>query len=61
CYVIFVIQMQGVHLFSPNQETDPTFANALVQAAAQGVTVLAMDCTVTQDSMHINNPVPIKI
>ncbi len=61
CYVIFVIQMQGVTHFSPNIDTDPAFAKALQQAVEAGVRVIAMDCDVTPDSMVLRNPVNLKL
>ncbi len=58
-YVLFVIQMaQAVSLY-PNDETDPAFGQALREAAAGGVTILAMDCAVTPDSMTLRSPVPV--
>ncbi len=58
-YVLFVIQMENVAYLHPNDITDPAFSNALRQAASDGVTVLAMDCRVTPDSMEINKPVEV--
>lgn len=58
-YVLFVIQMADVEYLHPNDGTDPAFGKALREAAASGVTVLAMDCDVTEDSMVIRNPVPV--
>ncbi len=59
CYVFFVIQMRGVHSFSPNGDTDPAFAKALKQAAGAGVHVLAYDCHVTEGSMAMGDPVNV--
>ena len=39
----------------------PAFAAALREAAENGVTVLAMDCAVTADSMVIRNPVEVRL
>lgn len=58
-YVLFVIQMENVAYLHPNDITDPAFSNALRQAAADGVTILAMDCRVTPDSMELNKPVEV--
>lgn len=58
-YVLFVVQMSDVNYLHPNDATDPDFGRALREAAAQGVTVLAMDCAVTFDSMTIGKPVEI--
>ena len=60
-YVLFVIQMENVRYLHPNQVTDPAFAKALQEAAAAGVQVLAMDCTVTPGTMVINNPVEVRL
>ncbi len=60
-YVLFVIQFSPAKLFHPNDGTDPRFSQALREAAARGVTVLAMDCAVTPDSMTIGVPVPIRL
>ena len=60
-YVLFVIQMSDVSYLHPNDATDPAFGKALREAAAAGVQVLAVDCTITEDSMTIGNFVPIKI
>ena len=60
-YVLFVIQMADVKYLHPNDATDPNFAAALREAAANGVQVLAMDCAVTEDSMEIRLPVLVKL
>lgn len=60
-YVLFVIQMSDVRYLRPNDETDPAFGAALRQAAENGVQILAMDCTVTPESMTLRNPVEIRL
>lgn len=60
-YILFVIQMQGARLFSPNDSTHKAFGDALREAQRAGVKILAMDCTVTKNSMKIRNPVPIEL
>lgn len=60
-YVLFVIQMSGVLYLHPNDATDPAFAAALREAAKAGVQILAMDCTVTPDSMTLRAPVEIRL
>ena len=60
-YVLFVIQMGDVKYLHPNDGTDPAFGQALRDAAAAGVQVLAMDCKVTEDSMVIQNPVEVRL
>ena len=58
-YVLFVIQMENVCSIHPNDDTDPAFGKALREAAKAGVTVLAMDCHVTENSMTIRQAVPV--
>ena len=60
-YVLFVIQMPDVKYLHPNDATDPAFGQALRDAADAGVTVLAMDCAVTPDTMDIRLPVLVKL
>lgn len=60
-YVLFVIQMSDVKYLRPNDDTDPAFAAALREAAQKGVTILAMDCAVTEDQMDIRLPVFVKL
>ena len=60
-YVLFVIQMADVQYIHPNDATDPNFGAALREAAANGVQILAMDCCITEDTMAIRNPVPVKL
>lgn len=60
-YILFVIQMSGVSYLHPNDATDPDFAAALREAHRAGVTILAMDCLVTPDSMVIGKPVNIRL
>ena len=60
-YVLFVIQMADVKYLHPNDTTDPDFGKALREAATAGVKVLAMDCTVTPDSMVLRAPVEVQL
>lgn len=60
-YVLFVIQMENVKYLHPNDTTDPAFGEALRAAAAAGVQVLAVDCTVAPDTMVIGKPVEVKL
>ena len=57
--VCFVIQMKGVTHFRPNDATHPAFGQALREAAAAGVRVLAYDCLVTPESLVMDAPVPV--
>jgi len=57
--IFFVIQMEDVHTFSPNYDTQPRFGQALKNARDAGVDILAYNCKVTSDSMVIDKPVKI--
>ena len=57
--IIFVIQMQNATAFYPNFATDPSFSNALLQAQAEGVEILAYNTKVRENSMVIDRPVPV--
>lgn len=60
-FVLFVIQMPDVKYLRPNDETDPAFGTALREAAGSGVTILAMDCGVTENAMSLRLPVLVKL
>lgn len=57
--VFFVVQMEGVDCFRPNDRTHPAFGEALRAAAKGGVGVYAYDCLVTPDSLAIRRPVEV--
>lgn len=56
-YILMVIQMKDIRAFSPNDETHPAFGDALREAVAKGVQLIAMDCTVAPSEMKIDSPV----
>lgn len=56
---VFVIQMEDVTDFAPNDVTHPAFGVALRQAAAAGVQIAALNCRVTPDSLEIIGTVPV--
>ncbi len=58
---LFVIQMKGVHSFSPNDAMHPAFGKALREAAAKGVVIWAYDCVVTEKGMTIDKAIPVKL
>ena len=59
--ILFIIQMKGITSFSPNDATHPAFGAALRNAAAQGVLIKAIDCTVTPDTMIPDKEVKIEL
>lgn len=60
-HVCFVVQMEGIWLFSPNDVTHPAFGDALRAAAAAGVEVLALGCSVTPERLEIACSVPVSL
>lgn len=57
--VFFVLQMEGMRDFAPNDDTHPAFGAALRQAAEAGVRVAAYGCRVTPETLEIDRPVPV--
>ena len=60
-HVVFVIQMNDVKYFTPNNRTHPAFGEALAAAKQAGVTVAAFDCEVGEDSLEIGNVVEVRL
>lgn len=60
-YVLFVVQMNGVKYFTPNDGTHPLFGETLRLAAKRGVHILAYDCRVAPEKMEINEPVEVRL
>ena len=60
-HIIFVVQMNKVCYFVPNIKTHPAFAEALAEAAKAGVSVSALDCAVTENSLTIGKSIPVKL
>jgi sugar fermentation stimulation protein A len=59
--VVFVIQMKEALCFMPNNKTHRAFGEALVAAKKAGVTIIALDCIVTESKIVIHKSVPIKL
>ncbi len=59
--VIFVVQMEGMQHFEPNDKTHPQFGEALRQARKAGVQVLAYECKVTSSSLEITKSIPVML
>ena len=57
--LFFVVQIKDIRSVAPNDATHPAFGEALREAAAHGVRVLAYDCDVTPDSLKIRREVPV--
>ena len=60
-YVLFVIQMKGVSAFKPNDDTNKAFGDALRNATAKGVKVLAVDCIVNHPEVIADALVEVEL
>lgn len=60
-FVIFIIQMQDVLYFAPNDDMHLAFGQALREAAKKGVQVLAYDCRVTESTMDVRQEVAVRL
>ena len=60
-YIVFVVQMKGVHTFSPNEETHKEFAETLKECRKNGVNILCVDCDVTSDTLNISKRIDVKL
>ncbi|MDD3141458.1 MAG: DNA/RNA nuclease SfsA, partial [Lachnospiraceae bacterium] len=58
-YIFFVVQMDDVSYFMPNDIMQKEFGDALRKAQAAGVHIMAYDCNVTSDSIFIQNEVSV--
>ena len=59
--VCFLIQMEGVEWFQPNDGTHPAFGAALRRARDAGVEVLALDCRVGPDFLEAGRAVEVRL
>lgn len=55
--IAFVIQMDDVKYFTPNNVTHKAFGDALIKAYNSGVEILCLDCNVTEESLKIKDKV----
>lgn len=59
--LFIVIQMKGAKVFRPNRVTHPAFADALQEAQAAGVEIMAWDCVVSPETVRIDQPIEVRI
>lgn len=57
--ILFLIQIEGVTKFYPNDETDPKFGDALRLAKNNGVDIFAYNCKVTESRIELLDSVEI--
>jgi sugar fermentation stimulation protein A len=59
--VLFLIQMDGVKYFTPHDDMDKKFGEALRFAKKNGVHILAYDCTVGENFIKLKDQVQVKL
>lgn len=60
-YVLFIVQMKGISVLHPNDETHKAFGDALRNAANAGVRVLAVDCVVSPQEVYADQFIPVEL
>jgi sugar fermentation stimulation protein A len=57
--VVFVVQRDDATSFSPHDEADPAFGQALREAAQAGVEIYAYKCRVSEREVALDAPLPV--
>ncbi|MBU3207963.1 DNA/RNA nuclease SfsA [Clostridium algidicarnis] len=57
--VLFLIQMENVKVFKPNDKMDKLFADSLILAKSKGVDIMAYDCLLGENFITLNNKIEI--
>ena len=61
CMVLIIVQMKSCRYFTPNRETHADFADALKEAKAAGVKIIAVECEVTPDSLLAKDEIEVRV
>ncbi|MGL5417425.1 MAG: DNA/RNA nuclease SfsA [Clostridium sp.] len=59
--VLFLIQMENMKEFTPNDENDPAFGEALRYAKENGVDIFVYSCIVTEKEITLDKEVKLKL
>ncbi len=59
--VLFLVQLENVKSFSPNDDTDPKFAAALKKAKSSGVDIFVYKCSVSENHIELSQSVELKL
>ncbi|MDU5111142.1 MAG: DNA/RNA nuclease SfsA [Clostridium sp.] len=57
--ILFLVQLDNVETFSPNDERDPEFGRALRLARENGVDIMVYNCKVDKNMIEINEKIDI--
>ena len=60
-FILFVIQMENVRFFAPNDSTHAAFGEALREAEKKGVQIVAADCFVAPEEVRLRSIVPVQL
>lgn len=58
--LIFIVQIPNVKALRPNDHTHPAFGQALRQAMERGISVHALTCSVTPDTLTLQQEIPVQ-
>ncbi len=61
CMVLIIVQMKGCKYFTPNRETHPAFADALKEAKAAGVKIIAVECEAAPDTLLAAGEIAVRL
>lgn len=59
--ILFIVQMKGIRLLTPNYTTHREFGEALKDAYKAGVKIIAYDCKVSEDEVTADMPVEVTL
>lgn len=59
--ILFLVQMQGCRYVTPHEKMDPLFAQAIRDAVAAGVQVIAYDAQVSRTAIQIGQPLAVHL
>ena len=59
--VVFVVQRSDAVAFAPHETADPNFCSALRHSLSCGVEVFAYNCRVSEQSIELDSPLPVRL
>lgn len=59
--IVFIVQRSDATSFLPHWDKDLNFSQSLLEAHSQGVLVKAFSCQIDEESIKINNKIPIDL
>lgn len=59
--ILFIVQMEGMKYFTPNDVTHKAFGDALRKTASSGVSVRAFECKVTPETLDVSKEIEVRL